>query len=94
MADDPRDLTLADLAALGDLYDDGDVLDVLLDVEVPEGFVLSGASQELSDFLTLFLRRVYRRGPFIKRAVDVALAEALDDFCNAVGDLPPASTAA
>ncbi len=92
MADDPRDLTLADMAALSDLHGDGDVFDALLGVEIPEGIVLSGASQELSDFLTLFLRRVYRRGPFIKRAVDVALAEALDDYCNqTVGDLPPAS---
>ncbi len=92
--DDPRDLTLADMAALRDLDEegDGDVFDALVGVEIPERFQLSDASQELSDFLTLFLRRVYRRGPFIKRAVELALAEALNDYCNqTAGDLPPAS---
>ncbi len=63
--DDPRDLTLADLAALRDLYDagDGDVFDALVGVEIPERFQLSDASQELSDFLTLFLRRRLPRRP-------------------------------
>ncbi len=92
MADDPRDLTLAEITALRDRHGDADVLNALVDVEVPEGIVLSDASQELAAFLTLFLRRIDRRGEFIRHAVKIALTQALDDYVNlAVGDLPPAS---
>ncbi len=76
--DDPRDLTLADMAALRDLDEegDGDVLARLYDdtvnvrsvlPEVPADWTPGEAGEVIQVFMVCFLDRLERRSPMWRR---------------------------